>query len=647
MSWAIPEEARNRSVANVSLTCVEDRSRVLSEAGSRGLLTVDLPAPGPAARGRLALLLESAIEQALERRGSAPPGMDASTDLDTSLSDQLYRARKVDASGLAIWLPRLIGIANLAGALDAEDSAVLRWWLRAAAERPLELFIDDRNRRLTVYDTPVELGSLLSPLSPSATGSPHRIAGATLRAPTTVPEVAASAAAARGEDTSDSWPSWDSPHDELESPIPTAQVASASRREMEQLDLDLSMLDDDVEPMLPPDVSDFCSVAPPEVEDCSEEEQPALELSAAASDSTQPDFAEPEGAEDDDESSRHRAPVDRSETTEAEAADTNADLPEQKRAAPDGLDGPQADSEPADDAGPDPTSLDADGSAVAPLTTTAHREWRSWMQELESARGPKPLAAVERMFVSKYVPLSDALHCGIADAEAGRVLEAWADSFARSYLEAFSALCVRGKRPTMVLDVPDIALRIGRLHGARTTQLLAVDGMRFDVGLRMHEHLRTLIGQQAVLTERLLLWTALPTTTSVQLGLIGRGPSGLRELDSITTDELPVARGRSATTIRRVKTGSREVLKLDVVEARMSEPGGPLTERLDAVARETAEAVANHFLKLSQRTLVMVFGDHGFSVSEEEGQTAAARQGGAQPEQVLVPAFAWLVGDVH
>ncbi len=645
MSWAIPEEATNRTVGEIFLTCVEDRSKVLSEVGSQGLLTVDIPAPGPAARGRLALLLESGIEHALERRGSAPPGMDASTDLDTSLCDQLYRARKVGASGLAIWLPRLVGIANLAGALDAEDSAVLRWWLRAAAERPLRLFIDDRNRRLTVYDTPVELESLFLPARPPAPRGPHLVADTTIRAPATAPEVAASAAAARGEPTSDSWSTWDSPHDDLDSAARTGRETPESRREMEQLDLDLSMLDDEIEPMLPPDVSDFCSVVPPAVEDCPVECAPAPELSEEESDSTQPEPAEPEAADWDGDGTRVSAAADQTNAAEADPADASSAGQSLGDLA--GTEGALAASELDGDAGQDSTSVGADSSPVAPLSAAAHREWRSWMQDLESARGPKPLAAVERMFVSKYVPLSDALHCGIADVEAAKVLGAWADSFARSYLEAFSALCVRGKRPTMVLDVPDIALRIGRLHGARSTQLLAVDGMRFDVGLRIHEHLRTLVGQQAVLTERLLLWTALPTTTSVQLGLIGRGPSGLRELDTITTDELPVARGRSATTVRRVRTGSREVLKLDVVEARMSEPGGPLVERLDAVARETAEAVANYFLRLSQRTLVMIFGDHGFAIEEEEGQTTAARQGGAQPEAVLVPAFAWLVGDVH
>jgi hypothetical protein len=43
----------------------------------------------------------------------------------------------------------------------------------------------------------------------------------------------------------------------------------------------------------------------------------------------------------------------------------------------------------------------------------------------------------------------------------------------------------------------------------------------------------------------------------------------------------------------------------------------------------------------------MVFGDHGFLLDSLEGGTTAARSGGASPEEVLVPAFAWLIGNVH
>src|SRR5690606_10883928 len=108
-----------------------------------------------------------------------------------------------------------------------------------------------------------------------------------------------------------------------------------------------------------------------------------------------------------------------------------------------------------------------------------------WVRELEGVRGPKPLSLVERTFVSAYVPLAEAVARGDGDARARKALETWAASFDKSYSDAFDALRLRGKRPNMVLDVPDLALRLGRLHGARSVQLLLVDGLRFDLGMRV------------------------------------------------------------------------------------------------------------------------------------------------------------------
>ena len=59
---------------------------------------------------------------------------------------------------------------------------------------------------------------------------------------------------------------------------------------------------------------------------------------------------------------------------------------------------------------------------------------------MEAARGPKPLAVVERMFVTSYVPLCDAFARGIAGPEAKKTLDTWSASFEQSYREAFDAL---------------------------------------------------------------------------------------------------------------------------------------------------------------------------------------------------------------
>jgi hypothetical protein len=282
-----------------------------------------------------------------------------------------------------------------------------------------------------------------------------------------------------------------------------------------------------------------------------------------------------------------------------------------------------------------------------PLYATAADDWRGWAEELVAARGPKPLSVIEKMFVSAYVPLADAVARGIADPSAKQVLSTWATSFEQSYREAFAALRVRGKRPSMVLDVPDIALRIGRLHGARRVELIVVDGLRFDLGLRVEQRLRWRMAQEDALTERLLLWSALPATTSVQLELLGRGPEALKTWTGEVSSEIPVARGQNARTPRRVKVGHRDLLKLDLVEARLMEPGAHEAERLDDLADEVAEVLSAQFARLPARTLALVFGDHGFRLDSMESGSTSAKSGGASPEEVLVPAFAWLVGGVH
>jgi hypothetical protein len=96
-----------------------------------------------------------------------------------------------------------------------------------------------------------------------------------------------------------------------------------------------------------------------------------------------------------------------------------------------------------------------------------------------------------------------------------------------------------------------------------------------------------------------------------------------------------------------VKAGHRDLFKLDLIEARLSEPGLPEPERLDLLADEVSTAVADFLGKQPARSLVLAFGDHGFRLDGREQGTTAAVSGGASPEEVLVPAFAWLVGGLH
>jgi hypothetical protein len=291
---------------------------------------------------------------------------------------------------------------------------------------------------------------------------------------------------------------------------------------------------------------------------------------------------------------------------------------------------------------PPAKSFEEKGDALA-----ASLDWRGFANELEVARGPKPLTIVERLFMSRYIPLLEAVSRGEADEAAGQTAEHWAQNFARSYTEGFSALKVTGKRPRMVLDAPQIGSQIARLHGAKSTQLVLVDAMRFDLGVRIHDRMRDALTSQATCTERLLLWSALPTTTPIQLDLLAHGPEGLASRSPPSDREEAGLRGRTSATIRRIKVGTRDIYKLDAVEARLRESGPALGERLDSIADEVAAALAVHARTLPPRTLMFVFGDHGFRMESCDGGTLSGTSGGATPEEVLVPAFAWLIGDVH
>ena len=122
-----------------------------------------------------------------------------------------------------------------------------------------------------------------------------------------------------------------------------------------------------------------------------------------------------------------------------------------------------------------------------------------------------------------------------------------------------------------------------------------------------------------------------------------------------STGRLPRPDKKDANSRPLEKTGDAEetsltiggYIKLDVIEAAIAEPGKAEPARLDELADAVAEAMAEYLLKLPPRTLVMMFGDHGFLLDPVVTGTSAGRSGGASPEEVLVPAFAWLVGNVH
>jgi len=594
----------------------ELRAELLRSYETDGWMPVCVEIPGAQGRGRLGLVLEEAIERSLELRGACPPGIGASADSDASLSDQLYRARLLGAPGLAIAIENLGSIANRAGALDAEDSAVLRWWIMTARERPLRLLFDPCDRNLGVYTAPALFWQLVRDSADDAHGSAPPPVSEELAS--SLVSMRAAAAYLAGTPANSGGSPGSAPEAEAASEHSGTQTEPNGAAE--PCESASSVPEARLHPgggaveARPQDVIEARPPGDTETTDCS-----AVVSEAAA------EPAPPAGTLTQTVVEPKLSPIEDALLTAARTAAANT-MPT-----------------------PAASTIRATPETAgrgAPLHPEAAGRWRDWMRQLDEARGPKPLAMVEQLFVNAYVPLADAAARGLAPPEALEVLETWSASFARSYSDAFDALRLRGKRPMMVLDVVDVSIRLARLHGARSVQLILVDGLRFDLGLRVEQHMRAALHQQAAMTERLVLWSALPSTTSTQLDLIARGAEGLKNFEPPADDNDFVAHGRAASTLRRVRAGSRDVLKLDLVESRLNEPGIANPEQLDELAELTARSLTNALQKFAPRTLAMVFGDHGFA-SNPRAEGSKARHGGASPEEILVPAFAWLVGATH
>jgi hypothetical protein len=477
--------------AGVRFATADERDTASVELARESMVVVELEGIGPSARGRLAEVVDEAVERCLAARGAATPGITSGSDRDATLSDQLFRARRAGAAGIAIVLGPLRACTGFKGALEPEDAATLRFLGEATRERPLVLVLDACDETTGAYADPVSLPSLLIP-APAA------------MAPAVV----------------------------------TAAPAAAP---------------------------------PPSVE------------------------PEPE--------------------------------PE-----------PTPHLEPAPEPQPEPLAKHTAGATVV----EREEPWRAWTLQLAAARGPQPLAVLERLFAEAYMPLANALARGVDDPRARHAHDEFAQTFSRGYSEAFATFAATTKRPRMVFDAHDVAAKIGRLHGARSTRVLVVDAMRWDLARLVEERLVAKLGPKASLTDELLLWSALPTTTLRQLETIARGIEALRIPAALDAEPEP-PRGRTAEYVRRMRVGPREIHKLDVIESRLQSARGRIVQELPEMAEDAAEAIARHADTLAPRTLLFVTGDHGFAVD----RTGVARQGGASPEEVLVGAFALLVGDVH
>jgi len=655
---------------------------------------------GPLAPAGLRRRIDDAVEGELADRGALPAAISMDAELASCIRDQVFRARALGTTGLAIALPPLSELTDGEGRLNVDDSAALLAWTRATAELPVVLLASEADRMVSAY-APMPLERLLASEGRAAPPAP----------PPAVDE--ATWMEASREPPSD-------PFDMTPPPPASAGVVVSAREEARaRMTPAPSAVGPRPRPTpLPPPVSQR-PVIEPMVAPRNQTAPMNHGYGAAQSNGHGAAQSNGHGAA---QSNGHGATTSQSAhapmnhgygsaqsnghgaTTSQPAPFAHAEVAHAAVAQPAEEGAPRrlksgilkgtkprpapepvrpaesADSEgdtgdDAVDTRPlDPRAHEAVRAALAAprgrmpedgpheTATLAARardtgaaravnsaEWRSMAVELDAARGPKPVRVIEQLFMTRYVPLVGALARGEADGAVRGVVDGWAQAFEHSYTDAFSAMRVTGKRPMMTFDAPEIASRVARLNGARTVKLLLVDSMGYDLGERVAAELRARATASGVCVDRLLLWSALPTTTQMQCALLARGGDGLRDVEPPSDQEPEIARGRAVATLRRERLGAREIMKLDLVEARLRTAGPAYEERLDAIADEVATVLARFLESLPPRTLLFVFGDHGFRLpkSPDGRATGPATQGGASPEEVLVPAYAWLSGGVH
>lgn len=512
---------------DVAFVTDDELPRKTAELRDAGVVIVRVPPLPAVLQGHLAEHVDERIERELSARGAPSPCMSAwgsmPEEIHERLADQLFRARSVGATGLALVLGTLAAAGTT---LDPEDSATLRRLTRLSSEAPVFVLLEDGDRKLGGFAAPVPLDALLA-------GVGHR------RDP-----VAATA------------------HASLAAPVATAAHVPTT-----------------------------ASVAT------------GPEAHGHAVDGTEAPHA-----------------VDAEPSALHDATSHDASMAHPSRAATAGV----AASGPSD-------------------------FWRGWALSLGAARGPQPLATLERLFAECYVPLANAIAFGLDDPRAFRAYDEFRRSFERTYTDAFATFGVTGRRPRLVMDAYDFAARQARAHEARSGQVLVVDSLRYDLGERVRDALAERAGGFATLASETLLWSALPTTTFRQLETLARGADALR--DPMIEEPAESLRGRAAENVRRLRVGSRELYKLDVVPAMLANvadqgargSSSHVVAAFDDVAESVADAVARHFAAAPPRTLVVVTGDHGFCIDRRGNVTS----GGASPEEVLVPAFAYLTSDAH
>jgi hypothetical protein len=688
----------------VIFASAEEQAQRTTELLGAGALLVTLPPPVSAARGHLGELLEELVERELARMGAPSPYLAAWSampeDADARLADQLFRARSVGATGFAIALGTLAAVAT--PVLTPDDSATLHWLADATADAPLILLVDDSDLRLLAYPTPVTLSKLLTRrrTSPSPPTSAVRCAvDVSLVLETTEEETPRDVAAcAPGiEPTSLALPlplpvtltlTLAEPDDAIDVPIviddPEApfsetqhlvdEAATTNDTRVASIDIETAIVEACTASVPPPPAPlPAHSCSPRSVTADAEPETVSAPIAAretlvGETDAFPIGTFDP-GASAEGEPSATAPPAAEPPTPAAEPPTLAAEPPTLAAEPPTlAAEPPTLAAEPPTlAAAPPTTAMEPPAPAPEPPTPTpavpdrgrstrASRRatagvpvagpsdiWRGWAIALSNAKGAQPLSTFERLFTESYVPLSNAIASGLDDPRALRAYDEFRRSFERSYTDAFQTFGATNRRPKLVMDAYDIAAKQARLANARATHILVVDSMRFDLGCLIRDAISREANGIATLTTELLLWSALPTTTIRQLETFARGLDALRAPAHEEASES--LRGRAAEVVRRLRVGSRELYKLDLVPAMLEARGDydSMETTFTEIAERTAEAVARHISMLAPRTLLFIVGDHGFGI----GRRGEIQTGGASPEEVLVPAQGWLVGDLH
>lgn len=617
------------------------KAELLGDLRGRGYVVASISrAPG---QGRLRQAVEEAVESALAMRGAPPPSVPADVEAADSVRDQMTRVKALGATGLALVLPPLVTMTEGGSTLNMTDSAVLSAFGEAAQAGSVALVFDDADRGLRIL-APMRLDDFVADAIPTRRPvfqEPRPVIAMTpeVKIPemTEGPETESLSVLANMEEPAPKIaPLAPAP---VAPPAPVANAAPGQVRGGASGRLRVRPINRPTAP--PPEViAEAPPSSPSTVVDlqCRPAEEPAFEplplpppVPAALPRQTRANGLEGNGKR----TVRGLAPREISAQMETDVPPAKAKYVSDTLPPPPPLPGDLiTHSSPP----PNPSGLEK------VLTSS---EWRAFAMDLDAAKGPKPAGVIDRLFATRYMPLVGALARGHADGAVQKIVDGFRTSFEHSYTEGFAAIRATGKRPVMVLDAMEVAAKIARLNNARAVRLLLVDSMRFDLGERVMSRLKPMLQGRAVCVDRTLLWSALPSTTQVQSMLLAKGAEGLREPLPEMVPEPEVIRGRSLASVRRERLGSKEVFKIDVVEARLRGVGPAFDERLGAIADETSQVVAKFVEASPARTLVFMFGDHGFRMASDARGTSSATQGGASPEEVLVPGYAWLAGGVH